>query len=43
MADTSASATNEWLQPNNRPEIIDTLINGVGEPFSFIQKKISGS
>ncbi|CAG7851527.1 Eukaryotic translation initiation factor 3 subunit K {ECO:0000255/HAMAP-Rule:MF_03010} Short=eIF3k {ECO:0000255/HAMAP-Rule:MF_03010}; AltName: Full=eIF-3 p25 {ECO:0000255/HAMAP-Rule:MF_03010} [Serendipita indica DSM 11827] len=29
MATPTASATREWLQPSNRPEIIDTLISGV--------------
>jgi hypothetical protein len=26
----TASATSTWLHPPDRPEIIDTLINGVG-------------
>jgi len=29
-ASSAVSATKDWLQPTNRPDIIDTLISGVG-------------
>jgi hypothetical protein len=32
----STSATRSWLKPAERPEIIDTLINGVGESHQFL-------
>jgi hypothetical protein len=32
----STSATRSWLKPAERPEIIDTLISGVGESRQFL-------
>ena len=36
----SISATKNWLKPPERPEIIDTLISGVGKLHHFLLMKL---